>query len=124
MRILGTLNGFATTFSGLGRALGPASTGATFTWGADHGYIAAPWVYLTVVAMIGAIPAFLIVEGEGPSASLESSDSEDNDTLADSSLLLPNDSAIGDDDDPHDESSDDDGLSKKRGRRSYGTMAN
>lgn len=120
VRILGTLNGFATTFSGLGRALGPASTGAIFSWGADTGYIVAPWLYLSAVALIGAIPAFMIVEGDGPSASLDVSDSED-DTLASSSLLLPNESAISDDSD--DERSEDDGLSRTKGKgRNYGTI--
>jgi hypothetical protein len=32
LRILGTLNGFATTFSGMGRAIGPAAVGAVFSW--------------------------------------------------------------------------------------------
>ena len=88
LRILGTLNGFATMFSGLGRAFGPALTGLAFTWGADHGYILAPYAFLAAVAALGAIPAFMIVEGDGPTANGgDSSDESDSD-------LLPNESAV------------------------------
>ena len=67
LRILGTLNGVATTFSGLGRALGPSTTGWAFSWGADNGYIVTAYFFLGLVAAIGAIPVFMIVEGDGPS---------------------------------------------------------
>ena len=87
LRILGTLNGFATTFSGLGRAAGPALTGAVFTWGVDHGYMIAPWWLLTVIASIGAIPAFFIIDGEGPTRSLES-DEDDDDEGGDGDVVL------------------------------------
>lgn len=80
LRILGTLNGFATTFSGLGRAVGPAATGAVFSWGVQHGYVIAPWWFLMVIASIGAIPAFFIVDGAGPTRSLESDDEDEDDT--------------------------------------------
>ncbi|KAK3397815.1 major facilitator superfamily domain-containing protein [Sordaria brevicollis] len=77
LRILGTLNGFATTFSGLGRAVGPAVAGAIFTWGVTgRDYIIAPWWFLSAVAMVGAIPSWFIVEGEGPTRSLETDDEE------------------------------------------------
>ncbi|KAK3354838.1 major facilitator superfamily domain-containing protein [Neurospora tetraspora] len=76
LRILGTLNGFATTFSGLGRAIGPAVAGAIFTWGVTgRDYIVAPWWFLSLVAAVGAVPSWWIVEGEGPTRSLET-DSE------------------------------------------------
>ncbi|KAK3496718.1 major facilitator superfamily domain-containing protein [Neurospora hispaniola] len=78
LRILGTLNGFATTFSGLGRAIGPAMAGAIFTWGVTgRDYIIAPWWFLSLVAAIGAIPSWWIVEGEGPTRSLQT-DSEES----------------------------------------------
>ncbi|KAH6990716.1 major facilitator superfamily domain-containing protein [Ilyonectria sp. MPI-CAGE-AT-0026] len=112
VRVLGTLNGFATTFSGIGRALGPATAGAAFTWGADHGYTVASWFYLTAFAIMGAVPVFLIVEGDGPSASVESSDAEDSDSSASTSLLIDG-SAVLDDSD-----SECDGLQPK----GYGTM--
>lgn len=66
LSILGTVNGFATTFSGLGRAFGPASAGAAFTWGVHHGYMITSWWLLGSMALIGAIPAWFIVEGDGP----------------------------------------------------------
>ncbi|KAI0021131.1 MFS general substrate transporter [Xylariomycetidae sp. FL0641] len=77
LRVLGTLNGFATTFSALGRASGPALTGLAFSWGARNGVIAAPWWILALIAALGAIPAYLVVEGEGPSAGEEKKDDED-----------------------------------------------
>ncbi|QUC21471.1 uncharacterized protein UV8b_05714 [Ustilaginoidea virens] len=103
LRILGTLNGFVTMFSGFGRAIGPASTGLAFTWGAKHGYIIAAYFFLALMAILGAIPVFWVVEGEGPTASPDNSDVEDNDTLVGSSLLA-NASAIEDSDDDSRES--------------------
>lgn len=103
LRVLGTLNGFATAFSGIGRALGPASTGLAFSWGAEHGYIITAYFFLALIGAIGAIPVFMIVDGDGPSASVDSSDSEDSDSLEDSAVILP-ESAI--DDDSEDEASD------------------
>lgn len=69
LAILATLNGLATTFSALGRAFGPAAAGATFSYGVRHGFVGLPWWMLGVIAMIGAVPAWWIVEGEGPSSS-------------------------------------------------------
>lgn len=91
LRILGLLNGFATTCSGIGRALGPATTGFAFTWGADHGYMVTAYFFLALIAFIGAIPAFMIVEGDGPSASSEASDEEDSEAMEDSALLTESD---------------------------------
>jgi hypothetical protein len=75
LSILGTLNGFATTFSALGRACGPAMAGAAFSWGVKHGVIAMPWWLLAVISAVGAIPAWWIVEGDGPSGGGGSSSS-------------------------------------------------
>ncbi|KAI0598474.1 major facilitator superfamily domain-containing protein [Biscogniauxia sp. FL1348] len=82
LAILGTLNGFATTFSALGRASGPAMAGAAFTWGVKKGVIGVPWWILTVIAAIGAIPAWFIVEGDGPSGAASSCASEYGDESA------------------------------------------
>ncbi|KAF4493362.1 tetracycline resistance TCR1 [Fusarium agapanthi] len=126
LRVLGTLNGYATTFSGLGRALGPASTGALFTWGADHGYVVTAWFFLMLIAILGAIPAYLVEEGEGPSASASSS-AENSDTENDqassssSTILLPEDSAIESEEEEEEELP----LTKTKSRsveQSYGTM--
>lgn len=91
VRILGTLNGFATTFSGMGRAVGPTSAGAIFSWGVKRGFVLPAFWFLAVVAAGQAIPAWMIVEGEGPSREEDT----DDEPLLD-----------GDDDD--DEETDDD----------------
>lgn len=97
LRVLGTLNGFVTMFSGLGRAIGPASTGLAFSWGAKHGYVITAYFFLALVAVLGAIPVFWVVEGDGPSATVDNSDAEDNETLAGSRGFV-DESAIDDDD--------------------------
>ncbi|KAK8061588.1 major facilitator superfamily transporter [Apiospora phragmitis] len=86
LTILGTLNGFATTFSGLGRAAGPAMAGAAFSWGVKRGIVSVPYWILAAIAAVGAIPAWWIVEGDGPSGSTppsqEDSEAEDSDGTA------------------------------------------
>ncbi len=77
LRILGTVNGFATTFSGVGRAIGPAAVGAVFSWGARTGYAIAPWWLLAVIGFIGAIPPWFIVDGEGPNRGSGAGDREE-----------------------------------------------
>ncbi|KAI1444091.1 MFS general substrate transporter [Annulohypoxylon stygium] len=79
LSILGTLNGFATTFSALGRATGPALTGSVFTWGVKHGIIGVPWWLLACIATLGAVPAYMVVEGDGPSGAVTPVDSDDED---------------------------------------------
>jgi len=82
VRILGTLNGFATSFSGLGRAIGPALTGAIFSIGVQRGYIIAPWWFLAGIAAVGAIPSLFIIEGDGPTRCIDTdSDGEEEETL-------------------------------------------
>lgn len=105
LRVLGTLNGFATTFSGIGRALGPATTGLAFTWGAENGYVVTAYFFLALIAALGAIPVFMIVEGDGPSASAESSDAEDSEAMEDSAVFLPDESAVEDEELDADEES-------------------
>lgn len=104
-------------FSAFGRAVGPASTGLAFTWGVEHGYIVTAYFYLAIIATIGAIPVYLIVEGQGPtaSASVENSDSEDDD-MHSSAIPLPDESAIDDEDEPDAEES----ASLMRGQRRNG----
>lgn len=92
LRVLGTLNGFATAFSGLGRALGPAMTGSAFSLGVKKGYMIFPWWLLAAVALVGAIPSWFIVEGDGPSGRAVDSDDEDEEEeelLAVDDELLP-----------------------------------
>jgi MFS family permease len=98
LRILGTLNGFATAFSGLGRAIGPAITGSTFTWGVQRGYVIAPWWLLAGIAALGAVPSWFIVEGEGPHRNSEP-DSEDETLLSSSDDSGVDEAAFALDDD-------------------------
>ena len=80
LSILGTLNGFATTFSALGRASGPALAGLAFTWGVKNNMIGAPWWILGLIAAVGSLPVWMIVEGDGPTAGgSDSSDAEETD---------------------------------------------
>lgn len=76
LRILGTLNGFAVSISAVGRAIGPAIAGAAFSWGLDKGYMITPWWLLGVIACVGGIPIWYLVEMEGFSKT-DSSDEED-----------------------------------------------
>ncbi|ORY68617.1 major facilitator superfamily domain-containing protein [Pseudomassariella vexata] len=78
LSILGTLNGFATMFSALGRAAGPAMTGAAFTWGVKRGAIAVPWWILAAIASVGAIQAWQIEEQDGPSRAADSDSDSDS----------------------------------------------
>ncbi|KAH6687873.1 major facilitator superfamily domain-containing protein [Plectosphaerella plurivora] len=110
LRILGTLNGFATMFSGLGRAVGPAGAGAAFSWGLQRGYIITPWWFLAAVATLGAISTIWLVDGDGPSAAGSASsdsseeddenallDESDDDTLRDSRIELEDENAYEED---------------------------
>jgi MFS family permease len=65
MRTLGTLNGIATSTAALGRAAGPAFSGAVFSWGVKSGYIIAPWWLICGFSIVAAAPVFWLVEGEG-----------------------------------------------------------
>lgn len=86
LRILGTLNGFAVSISAIGRAIGPAIGGASFTWGLERGYVVTPWFLLGIIAAIGAVPIWYLVEMPGFSKTDSDSDS---DSEYDSEDLLP-----------------------------------
>jgi hypothetical protein len=83
LRILGTLNGVAVSVSAIGRAIGPAMGGAAFTWGLERGYVITPWWLLGIIACIGAIPIWYLVEMEGFSKTSEDSDDEESSSLLD-----------------------------------------
>ncbi|KAK3310450.1 major facilitator superfamily domain-containing protein [Chaetomium strumarium] len=135
LRILGTLNGFATTFSGMGRAVGPALVGAVFTWGVRNGYAIAPWWLLGLIGMLGAIPPWFIVEGEGPTRSLGGGDGEvAGEEEEEQESLLANGEEEGEEGEEcedvamleavrgeESDSGSDSGMGKK-GRRVYGTV--
>jgi hypothetical protein len=65
LRVLGTINGLATSFSSVGRAAGPTIGGGLFTWGVKRGYVIVPFWTLSVIALIASIPTFYLVEGKG-----------------------------------------------------------
>lgn len=65
LRILGTLNGVATSISALGRAAGPMIGGWTFSTGVEKGYGLLPWWILAGFALLGAIAPWWLVEMEG-----------------------------------------------------------
>ncbi|KAL1844417.1 hypothetical protein VTK73DRAFT_2591 [Phialemonium thermophilum] len=105
LRVLGTLNGFATMFSGIGRALGPAMTGAVFTLGVQKGYVIFPWALLAFVSVLGAFPVWWIVEGPGPTPASDSEDDDNDDDDEDVAVedgRAPNRTGEDDDDDDED----------------------
>ncbi|KXL49330.1 MAG: hypothetical protein FE78DRAFT_179402 [Acidomyces sp. 'richmondensis'] len=81
LRVLGTLNGFATSVSAIGRAAGPALGGAMFTIGVKKGYVIAPWWAYAAIATVAAIPVFWLEEGEGFGGDGEVSDEEDEESV-------------------------------------------
>lgn len=76
LRVLGRLNGVSTSFCAIGRAIGPAIGGWTFTLGVDIGYVILPWWTLTAIALIGIIPVSQLVEMEGFASDKRASDSQ------------------------------------------------
>ncbi|KAF6838620.1 major facilitator superfamily transporter [Colletotrichum plurivorum] len=78
LRILGTLNGFATMFSGFGRAFGPAAAGAAFSWGVRQGYVITAWWFLAFTAIVGAIPIYMLVDSDALTQTPETSDDEES----------------------------------------------
>ncbi len=81
LRILGTLNGVATSLSAIGRATGPAVGGWTFSVGLDKGYVIMPWWTLAAFAVLGAVPVWWLVEMEGFGGNGDS-DSEDEEAIS------------------------------------------
>ena len=65
LRVLGTINGLATSVSAVGRAVGPAAGGWLFSWGVKQGYIIVPFWALSAVALAAWIPTLWLVEGKG-----------------------------------------------------------
>ncbi|EOA86715.1 hypothetical protein ACJQWK_08378 [Exserohilum turcicum] len=65
LRVLGTINGLATSFSSFGRAAGPTLGGGLFSWGVKRGYVIVPFWVLAAIALLAYIPTMWLVEGEG-----------------------------------------------------------
>lgn len=76
IRVLGRLNGVATSFCAIGRAIGPAIGGWTFTIGVDIGYVILPWWILTAITLLCMIPILQLVEMEGFTADNVESDGQ------------------------------------------------
>lgn len=65
LRLLGTLNGVATSISAIGRGSGPSIAGGAFTYGIKIGYVIIPWWLLAIIALLGHISCHWLVEMEG-----------------------------------------------------------
>jgi len=78
LRLLGTLNGVATSLSAIGRAAGPYTAGTAFTWGVSAGYIIAAWWLLAIFAILGHVSTWFLVEMDGFGAPEGESDSDDS----------------------------------------------
>lgn len=79
LKVLGTLNGVATSISAIGRAAGPALAGAAFTSGVDIGYVIISFWFLAGIAIIAAIPMWWLEEMEGFSSPNDEDEDEDED---------------------------------------------
>jgi hypothetical protein len=78
LRLLGTLNGVATSVSAIGRAMGPYLAGQVFTWGVSAGYIIAAWWLLAVFAVMGHAASWWLIEMDGFSAPEKGLGSDDD----------------------------------------------
>lgn len=65
LRVLGTLNGVATSTAALGRAAGPALVGSVFSYGLNKGYMIIPWTVLSLLCVLSAAPVFWVTEPNG-----------------------------------------------------------
>ncbi|CAO2649945.1 Nn.00g012370.m01.CDS01 [Neocucurbitaria sp. VM-36] len=65
LRVLGTVNGLATSFAAIGRATGPLVGGNLFTWGVKRGYAIVPFWTMSAISLLALIPTFWLVEGKG-----------------------------------------------------------
>jgi MFS family permease len=103
--VLGTVNGAAVTVAGFGRALGPAITGAIFSWGVANNYVIAPWWYLAVVAALGAVPAFLVDEPDylSPKTTTTTPENENENEDGEETRCATAENSDGDDDDDNGE---------------------
>ncbi|MCJ1281177.1 hypothetical protein MMC26_000495, partial [Xylographa opegraphella] len=79
LRLLGTLNGVATSLSAIGRAVGPTIGGSVFTLGIDLGYLIIPWFTIAGLAALGNVPVWWLIEMEGFGGTEDSDSDEDDD---------------------------------------------
>lgn len=105
LRILGTLNGFAVTISAIGRGLGPALLGATFSWGLEKGYVIPAWWLLSIISILGTIPLAFLIEMDGFSSTEPTSDEDEEDEIpeeieyeTETEILTGDETAVADSD--------------------------
>ena len=77
LRLLGTLNGVATSISAIGRATGPSIAGGSFTYGVSIGYVIIPWWLLALFALAGHIPCHWLEEMDGFGGKDDESEEDD-----------------------------------------------
>jgi len=92
LRVLGTVNGLATSFSSFGRALGPTLGGGLFTWGVKRGYVIVPFWTMSAIALAASVPTFWLVEGKGFGGDEEINDQEN--TIETEEEVVENDASV------------------------------
>lgn len=101
LRLLGTLNGVATSTSAVGRGMGPFMAGAAFTWGLERGYVIVAWWMLGCIAILGAIPIFFLEEMDGFNKTPDDEESDSEDDIVyiddDAGAIIDGDEAVSDD---------------------------
>lgn len=78
LRVLGTINGLATSVSAVGRAAGPTIGGGLFTWGVKRGYVIVPFWAMSAIALVAVVPTWWLVEGEGFGGEEQQGDDEES----------------------------------------------
>ena len=81
LRILGTVNGFATSFAALGRGTGPAIGGNAFSFGVKHGYVGFAWWVLAFLAAVGIPPVWMLTEMHSCGSDSDSDEREEEQQL-------------------------------------------
>ncbi|KAF3932702.1 hypothetical protein ABW19_dt0203634 [Dactylella cylindrospora] len=127
IRVLGTLNGFATSVAAMGRAMGPSFFGWLFTVGQKGWWTTIPWVGLTFVAGLMWIWIPKLVEGGGLGSQESVEEEEDGEVgeesggSEDCSSLEGLDVRSGSAFDSDDEDMDEEDVAAKRKARKHGT---
>lgn len=65
VEVLGTLNGVSTSMTGISKAVGPATIGALFSYGAQTGYLILPWWSLMAIGIAGCWASWQVRVGDG-----------------------------------------------------------
>jgi hypothetical protein len=76
LRVLGTVNGIATSLGAIGRAIGPSLAGIVFTWGVTNNYLVSSFWLMAFMGLIALPPLYFVVEGKGFGDDGEETESE------------------------------------------------